>query len=82
MKDNSDHIIMVGRVTDSVHEIFTILFENGTTLLGKLSGKLRFNKIQIIPGDYVELRISPYDTTHGLIIRRLDNNELRRIKKF
>jgi translation initiation factor IF-1 len=82
MKDNSDHILLVGKVTDSVHEIFTILFENGTTLKGQLSGKLRFNKIQVIPGDYVELRVSPYDTTHGLIIRRLDNNEVRRIKRF
>ena len=36
-----------------------------------LSGKMKKNRIRVLPGDRVRVNVSPYDTTHGLIVRRL-----------
>ena len=36
-----------------------------------LSGKMKKNRIRVLPGDRVRVDVSPYDTTHGLIVRRL-----------
>jgi len=35
-----------------------------------LSGKMRMNKIRILPADKVVVEISPYDMTKGRIIFR------------
>jgi len=50
---------------------FKILLENGHEILAHLSGKMRMNKIKILPGDKVKLEISPYDLTKGRITYRL-----------
>jgi len=81
MQDNTDHIKLIGRVTDSVHEIYTVDTDTTTPIKARLSGKLRFNKIQILVGDFVELRISPYDLSHGQITRRLNEGEARRLMR-
>ncbi|MBI4779131.1 translation initiation factor IF-1, partial [Candidatus Falkowbacteria bacterium] len=36
-----------------------------------LSGKMRMNKIRLLPGDRVRVQISPYDLTKGRITYRL-----------
>jgi len=36
-----------------------------------LSGKIRKNSIRVMPGDEVEIEMSPYDLTKGRIVRRL-----------
>ncbi len=61
-----------GRVTESLpNAVFKInLEDNGMEILGHLSGKMRMNKITIIPGDLVELEMSPYDLTKGRITFR------------
>jgi len=60
-----------GEVTESLpNAIFRVLLENGTSILGHLAGKLRMNKITIIPGDIVEIEMSPYDLTKGRITYR------------
>lgn len=74
----SEHIKIYGRVKETAHEIYIIEGENGS-IKATLSGKLRFNKIQILLGDIVEVRISPYDLSHGQIIRRLDGAAIRRL---
>ena len=50
--------------------LFKVDLENGHQILGHLSGKMRINSIRLIPGDKVELEISPYDTSKGRIIFR------------
>ncbi|OIO08137.1 translation initiation factor IF-1 [Candidatus Falkowbacteria bacterium CG1_02_37_44] len=50
---------------------FKVLLENGHEILAHLSGKMRMNKIRLLPGDRVKLEISPYDLTKGRIIYRL-----------
>lgn len=50
---------------------FRVALENGHEILAHLSGKMRMNKIRLLPGDKVKLQISPYDLTKGRIIYRL-----------
>lgn len=49
---------------------FSVLLENGSTILAKLSGKMQRFKIRIIAGDKVTVTVSPYDLTHGFITHR------------
>jgi len=49
---------------------FKITLENGQEILGFLSGKMRMNKIRILPGDEVKVEMTPYDLSKGRIIYR------------
>ncbi len=49
---------------------FKVKLENGHTVDARVSGKMRMNKIRILPGDTVVLEISPYDLTRGRITYR------------
>ena len=48
--------------------MFNVELENGSVILGHISGKLRMNYIRILQGDRVKMEISPYDLTKGRII--------------
>jgi len=48
-----------------------IACDKGVTITGVLSGRMKRNKIKVIVGDKVQISVSPYDTTHGLITYRL-----------
>ena len=50
---------------------FKVILENGHEILTHLSGKMRMNKIRLLPGDKVRIQISPYDLTKGRITYRL-----------
>jgi translation initiation factor IF-1 len=50
---------------------FKVALENGHEILAHLSGKMRMNKIRLLPGDRVKLQISHYDLTKGRITYRL-----------
>lgn len=66
-----DSFTVRGEVTEALpNAIFRVLLENGTPVLAHLAGKLRMNKITIIPGDAVEIEMSPYDLTKGRITYR------------
>jgi translation initiation factor IF-1 len=47
------------------------LTTTNTVVIGVISGRMRQNKIKILPGDRVEIEFSLYDLTRGRIIRRL-----------
>jgi len=40
-------------------------------IIGVLSGKMRQNFIKIVPGDWVIIELSEYDTSKGRITKRL-----------
>jgi translation initiation factor IF-1 len=44
--------------------------ENNVTIKGVLSGRMKKNRIKVINGDRVQVSVSPYDTTHGIITYR------------
>jgi translation initiation factor IF-1 len=52
--------------------MFRIKLEQGSIVLGHISGKMRQNKIQILTGDRVIIEMSPYDLTRGRIVYRGD----------
>lgn len=49
---------------------FRVHLENGHDIISHLSGKMRMNKIRILPGDSVTVELSPYDLNTGRIIYR------------
>jgi translation initiation factor IF-1 len=49
---------------------FRVRLDNGQFILGHLSGKMRMNKIRLLPGDQVKVEITPYDLTKGRIVFR------------
>jgi len=65
-------IEVTGEIIESLPSItFKVKLENDYEILAKLSGKMRLNKIMLIPGDKVKVEISPYDLTKGRIMYRL-----------
>ncbi len=50
--------------------MFRVTLENGHEILAHLSGKMRMNKIKILPGDKVKIELTPYDLSKGRIVYR------------
>jgi translation initiation factor IF-1 len=44
--------------------------DNDVTVRGVLSGRMKKHRIKVMVGDRVQISVSPYDTTHGLITYR------------
>lgn len=49
---------------------FDVKLENGAISICHVCGKIRINNIRIMPGDKVEVELSPYDLKRGRIIFR------------
>ena len=65
-------IKLEGRVIEALpNAFFKVLLSDGKEVMGFLSGKMRLNRIKILPGDKVTLEISPYDDKKGRIVYRL-----------
>ena len=66
-----DIISLDGKVEEVLpNAMFRVKLEQGHTILGHISGKMRQNKIQILLGDRVRVEMSPYDLTKGRIVYR------------
>jgi len=50
--------------------MFRVKLEDGRVLLCHLAGKMRMYRIKVIPGDKVQIEMTPYDETKGRIIYR------------
>ena len=70
--DSKEFLEVKGEVIELMPSAsFKVLLENGHEILAHLSGKMRMNKIRLLPGDRVKAQISPYDLTKGRITYRL-----------
>ncbi|VEU77833.1 translation initiation factor IF-1 [Mycoplasmopsis columbinasalis] len=49
---------------------YEVELENGTKIKAHISGKMRVNKIRILPGDTVDVEMSPYNLNLGRITYR------------
>lgn len=68
---SKDFIELDGEVTELLPAAkFRVKLDNGQMVLAHLSGKMRLNKIRLLPGDKVKLQITPYDLSKGRIIYR------------
>ncbi len=60
-----------GTVTETLpNASFKVELESGSEILAHVSGKMRMRYIRILPGDIVEMEVSPYDPTRGRITWR------------
>ena len=60
-----------GVVVDALpNAIFKVKLDNGYEIIAHISGKLRMHNIRVLPGDRVNLELSPYDLTKGRITWR------------
>lgn len=50
---------------------FKVKLENEHEVLAHISGRMRVHYIKLLPGDKVEMEMSPYDLTRGRITKRL-----------
>ncbi len=67
----NDAIKMDGTVKEVVNaNSYKVLLQNGIEVMASVSGKMRMHKIQILPGDIVQIELSPYDLTRGRITFR------------
>jgi translation initiation factor IF-1 len=67
-----DLIKLEGRVTNTYGDgRMEVETQDGVKIKAILSGRLKKFKIRVLLGDRVEVAVSPYDPTHGLITYRL-----------
>ncbi len=69
---------MTGKVVEALPGTkFKVELENGHTIIAHISGKMRKHYIRLVPGDRVEVEMTPYDLTQGRISFRLRDEPAR-----
>jgi len=64
-------ILVEGTVLEPLpNATFKVELDNGHEVLAHISGKMRMHYIRILPGDRVQVELSPYDLTRGRITYR------------
>jgi len=70
-KPKEDAIVLEGTVVEPLpNAMFRVELENGHAVLAHISGKMRMHYIRILPGDKVQVELTPYDLTRGRITYR------------
>lgn len=70
-KPKDDAIVLEGTINESLpNAMFRVELENGHRVLAHISGKMRMHYIRILPGDKVQVELTPYDLTRGRITYR------------
>jgi translation initiation factor IF-1 len=49
---------------------FKVELQSGHIIIARLSGRMRMNRINLLPGDEVKIEMTPYDLTKGRITYR------------
>lgn len=71
MAGKEETIEVEGKVIETLpNAMFRVELENGHVVLAHISGKMRMHYIRILPGDKVNVELSPYDLSRGRIIYR------------
>jgi translation initiation factor IF-1 len=58
--------------------MFKVRLDNGHIVMAHTSGKMKKNKIGVVPGDSVKLEMSIYDLTKGRIVHRYKVNSFNK----
>ncbi|MFM7059641.1 MAG: translation initiation factor IF-1 [Actinomycetes bacterium] len=70
-KPKDDTILVEGTVVEPLpNAMFRVELENGHKVLAHISGKMRMHYIRILPGDKVQVELTPYDLSRGRITYR------------
>ena len=71
MASTKEVIKMTGKVVETLPSAqFRVELENGHIIIAHVSGKMRKHYIKLVPGDTVEIEMTPYDLTKGRITFR------------
>ena len=71
MKQKEGIIRIEGVVNETLpNAMFRVEIEGGHEVLAHVSGKMRMHFIKMLPGDKVDLQLSPYDLSRGRITFR------------
>ncbi len=62
--------VMATVVEPLPNAMFRVELENGHKVLAHISGKMRMHYIRILPGDRVQVELTPYDLSRGRITYR------------
>jgi translation initiation factor IF-1 len=69
--DKEEKVELEGEVVEAFRNgMYRVQLENGHEALGYTAGKMRRYRIRILPGDRVNIELSPYDLTRGRITYR------------
>ena len=72
MASQKEVIKLTGSVVEALPNTqFRVELENGHIIVAHMSGRMRKNYIRLVPGDGVEVELTPYDLTKGRISFRL-----------
>ncbi|MBQ3296389.1 translation initiation factor IF-1 [Candidatus Saccharibacteria bacterium] len=72
MASQKEVIKLTGIVVEALPNTqFRVELENGHIIVAHMSGKMRKNYIRLVPGDRVEVELTPYDLSKGRISFRL-----------
>lgn len=76
MAGQKEVIKMRGKVVETLPNTqFIVELENGHRITGHISGRMRKHYIRLVPGDIVEVEMTPYDLTKGRIVYRAKDGE-------
>ena len=65
------NIELDGTITQALsNAMFRVELENGHEVVAHISGKMRMHYIRILPGDKVQVELTPYDLERGRITYR------------
>ncbi|MDO5451922.1 MAG: translation initiation factor IF-1, partial [Candidatus Saccharibacteria bacterium] len=68
MASQKEVIKLTGSVVEALPNTqFRVELENGHIIVAHMSGRMRKNYIRLVPGDRVEVELTPYDLTKGRI---------------
>jgi translation initiation factor IF-1 len=63
--------VLEGKVVEPLpNAMFRVELDNGHKVLAHISGKMRMHYIRILPGDRVQVELTPYDLSRGRITYR------------
>ena len=72
MASQKEVIKLTGSVVEALPNTqFRVELENGHVIVAHMSGRMRKNYIRLVPGDRVEVELTPDDLTKGRISFRL-----------
>lgn len=76
MASQKEVIKLTGKVVEALPNTqFRVELENGHSIIAHISGKMRKHYIRLVPGDMVEVELTPYDLTKGRISFRLRDEQ-------
>ncbi len=68
---NNQVTTVKGTVTEALPNTqFRVELDDGHKIIAHLSGKMRMYRIRVMPGDEVEIEMTPYDDSKGRIVYR------------